>query len=195
MSLVLRPKLPPVSAPMLTLVMGLSVARAVEELGFSPQIKWPNDVALSGKKICGILTEMGLRGEKIDYVVVGVGINVNIEGFSPELSDKATSLYLEKGEFLDRSLVLSKVLGQFEKNYERFVEAGDLKPLMGAYNRLLANRERTVRVLNAGVSGESFEGTAHGINSLGELLVEREDGELVRVAAGEVSVRGLYTYI
>ena len=94
MSILLRPKFEPQYAPTLTLVMGMAVAKAVKNLGFDVSIKWPNDVVVSHKKICGILTEMGVRDGKIDYAVIGVGINVNIKEFPEEMADKATSLYL-----------------------------------------------------------------------------------------------------
>ena len=82
-------------ASMLTVVMGLSVAQAMQKTGIEVSIKWPNDVVMSRRKICGILTEMGLNGTKIREVVIGVGINVNLKEIPSELQDKATSLYLE----------------------------------------------------------------------------------------------------
>lgn len=191
MTLLLRPKFAPQYASMLTLVMGLSVAQAAEKLGIEVSIKWPNDVVVSKKKICGILTEMSVEGESIRHVVIGVGINVNIEEIPEELSDKATSLYLETGRKYDRNQVVGLIMECFEKNYERFVQTCDLKLLTEDYNSLLANREQPVRVL----AKEPYEGIAHGINEKGELLVERADGANTCVSAGEVSVRGLYSYV
>ena len=107
MSLVLRPGFSPLYASMLTLVMGVSVAQAAEKLGFFPAIKWPNDIVLSRKKICGILTEMSADVDKIHFVVVGVGINVNTESFLEEVADKATSFYAESGKKYDRNLLWS----------------------------------------------------------------------------------------
>ena len=89
MTLLLRPEFSPQYASMLTLVMGLAVAQAVEELGFEVSIKWPNDVVISRKKICGILTEMGTNGVKINYVLIGVGINVNLKEFPEEKIGRA----------------------------------------------------------------------------------------------------------
>ena len=94
MSILLRPEFEPQYASMLTLVMGLSVAQAVKELDVEVSIKWPNDVVVSRKKICGILTEMGLENGKIREVIIGIGINVNLEEIQDDLKDKATSLYL-----------------------------------------------------------------------------------------------------
>ena len=191
MSILLRPKFEPQYAPTLTLVMGMAVAKAVKNLGFDVSIKWPNDVVVSHKKICGILTEMGVRDGKIDYAVIGVGINVNIREFPEEMADKATSLYLESGKEFDRSQIPGLVMEAFEEYYEKFAAACDLSGLKEEYESILANYNQPVRVL----AKEPYEGVARGITDGGELLVEKTDGTIVAVSAGEVSVRGLYSYV
>ena len=191
MSILLRPKFEPQYAPTLTLVMGMAVAKAVKSLGFDVSIKWPNDVVVSHKKICGILTEMGVRDGKIDYAVIGVGINVNIKEFPEEMADKATSLYLESGREFDRSQIPGLVMEAFEKYYEKFASTCDLSGLKEEYESILANYNQPVRVL----AKEPYEGVARGITDGGELLVEKTDGTIVAVSAGEVSVRGLYSYV
>ena len=191
MSILLRPKFEPQYAPTLTLVMGMAVAKAVKSLGFDVSIKWPNDVVVSHKKICGILTEMGVRDGKIDYAVIGVGINVNIREFPEEMVDKATSLYLESGKEFDRSQIPGLVMEAFEKYYEKFAATCDLSGLKEEYESILANYNQPVRVL----AKEPYEGVARGITDGGELLVEKTDGTIVAVSAGEVSVRGLYSYV
>ena len=191
MSILLRPKFEPQYAPTLTLVMGMAVAKAVKNLGFDVSIKWPNDVVVSHKKICGILTEMGVRDGKIDYAVIGVGINVNIKEFPEEMADKATSLYLESGKEFDRSQIPGLVMEAFEKYYEKFAATCDLSGLKEEYESILANYNQPVRVL----AKEPYEGVARGITDGGELLVEKTDGTIVAVNAGEVSVRGLYSYV
>ncbi|MCB5483420.1 biotin--[acetyl-CoA-carboxylase] ligase [Blautia faecis] len=191
MSILLRPKFEPQYAPTLTLVMGMAVAKAVKNLGFDVSIKWPNDVVVSHKKICGILTEMGVRDGKIDYAVIGVGINVNIKEFPEEMADKATSLYLESGREFDRSQIPGLVMEAFEKYYEKFAATCDLSGLKEEYESILANYNQPVRVL----AKEPYEGVARGITDGGELLVEKTDGTIVAVSAGEVSVRGLYSYV
>ena len=191
MSILLRPKFEPQYAPTLTLVMGMAVAKAVKNLGFDVSIKWPNDVVVSHKKICGILTEMGVRDGKIDYAVIGVGINVNIKEFPEEMADKATSLYLESGKEFDRSQIPGLVMEAFEKYYEKFAATCDLSGLKEEYESILANYNQPVRVL----AKEPYEGVARGITDGGELLVEKNDGTIVAVSAGEVSVRGLYSYV
>jgi BirA family biotin operon repressor/biotin-[acetyl-CoA-carboxylase] ligase len=191
MSILLRPKFEPQYAPTLTLVMGMAVAKAVKKLGFDVSIKWPNDVVVSHKKICGILTEMGVRDGKIDYAVIGVGINVNIREFPDEMADKATSLYLESGRKFDRSQIPGLVMEAFEEYYEKFAATCDLSGLKEKYESILANYNQPVRVL----AKEPYEGVARGITDGGELLVEKTDGTIVAVSAGEVSVRGLYSYV
>ena len=191
MSILLRPKFEPQYAPTLTLVMGMAVAKAVKSLGFDVSIKWPNDVVVSHKKICGILTEMGVRDGKIDYAVIGVGINVNIKEFPEEMVDKATSLYLESGKEFDRSQIPGLVMEAFEEYYEKFAATCDLSGLKEEYESILANYNQPVRVL----AKEPYEGVARGITDGGELLVEKTDGTIATVSAGEVSVRGLYSYV
>ena len=196
-SLAFRPAekgIPFENIPLLSLVMSLAVAQALESLvedASKIAIKWPNDVVVSHKKICGILTEMGVRDGKIDYAVIGVGINVNIKEFPEEMADKATSLYLESGREFDRSQIPGLVMEAFEKYYEKFAATCDLSGLKEEYESILANYNQPVRVL----AKEPYEGVARGITDGGELLVEKTDGTIVAVSAGEVSVRGLYSYV
>lgn len=192
MSLLLKPNFAPQYASMLTLVMGLSVAQAVSEMGIDVSIKWPNDVVVSRKKICGILTEMDLNGMEIQDVVIGTGINVNLPEIAEELKESATSLYLETGKTYDRAEIIGRVMGYFEKNYEKFLKTLDFSLMKEDYHRLLANLNQPVRVL----AREPYEGIALGINDQGELLVKKDsDGTITPVNAGEVSVRGLYSYV
>lgn len=193
MSLILRPDILPEQASMVTLILGLSTAQALDELlGLEAKIKWPNDVVLSGKKICGILTEMSTQMDCVNYLVAGIGINVNMTGFPEEIHDKATSLRIEKGEKIRRAPVIARVLACFTKNYGEFLKTGDLTGLMEAYNELLINRGRPVRVMEP---RREYDGISGGINDKGELLVTKEDGTCTPVYAGEVSVRGIYGYV
>ena len=191
--LIMEPEISPMNAASLTLVMGLSVAQAATEVtGKKAGIKWPNDVVMSGKKICGILTEMQISGNMPKYITIGVGINVNQKEFPEELQDKATSLMLETGEILVREEVAVKTLEYFEKNYEKFLETQDLSRLKAEYEALLLNQNQPVRLIEKGVESR---GIARGITEKGELLVEFETGEIRKVLSGEVSVRGLYSYV
>lgn len=193
MSILLRPDFETAKAPMLTLIMAYSVAKVIRAKGFPDiQIKWPNDLVLSGKKVCGILTEMHLQGMAIDHVIVGVGVNVNTTTFSEELVDKATSLFLECGKHVDKEQMIVDIVETFMEMYERFAEEGDLSFLQEAYNSILVNREKEVRVLEP---ENEYMAYALGINRTGELVVRLEDDTERSVYAGEVSVRGIYGYI
>lgn len=201
-TILLRPEFPPDKASMITLVMALSVVEAVEEVLEGAQdavttIKWPNDIVLNKKKICGMLTEMTMTPEmdEIQYIVVGAGINVNNaspEEFSEEIRKTATSLRIETGRQVNRAGLLEKVLLRFEDNYAVFLETLDLSRLREAYQNHLQGVGNEVRVLDP--MGE-YTGVSQGINDKGELIVVKENGEKVLVYAGEVSVRGLYGYV
>lgn len=192
MSLCLEPKLSTEKAAGLTLVMAMAVAAAIEEVtGADPKIKWPNDIVLNGKKICGILTEMFLRQD--DYVVViGVGINVNILEFPKELQEVASSLMLECGQEFSREILMETTMRYFETYYEQYESCGDFSLLKESYEERLVNRDSQVRVLDP---KEPFDGIAKGIDDQGNLLVLCNDGTIRSVCSGEVSVRGLYGYV
>lgn len=192
MSILLRPELTPSKAPMLTLVMAYSVTQALrEQEEINAKIKWPNDVVLHKKKICGILTEMSAEIDYINHVVIGVGINTNMDHIEAELADKATSLRIEEGRKIRRAELIAEVMERFEENYERFQTDGDLSGIKDAYNDMLVNQDQDVRVLEP---GNEYDAHALGINETGELLVQKEDGNVEAIFAGEVSVRGIYGY-
>ncbi|MCI8597271.1 MAG: biotin--[acetyl-CoA-carboxylase] ligase [Lachnospiraceae bacterium] len=200
MSLLLRPQIQPVHASMLTLVMGLAAAEACNEVlgeamgekSLKVQIKWPNDLVLDGKKIAGILTEMSVEMEYIHYVVIGIGINVNTKSFPGELEKTAGSLYQTAGRSFARADLIARCMKCFEKYYEIFCRTENFSVLKKSYGDFLVNTGKMVRVLEP---GNEYTGTALGINDSGELLVEREEGQVVAVYAGEVSVRGVYGYV
>lgn len=193
MSILLRPACQAERAPMLTLVMAHSVVKALQKHGFTDAgIKWPNDVIISGKKVCGILTEMSMKGTEIDHVVVGVGVNVNNRCFSAELCGKATSLFLEGGKVVERKQLYEDIIEVFEHFYEVFEREQDLSFMQDEYNSLLVNCGKEVRVLEP---ENEYLAHALGINHKGELRVRTETGEEKTVFAGEVSVRGIYGYV
>jgi len=193
MSIVLRPNILPTHAAMLTLIMGMSVVEACNQvLHVEAQIKWPNDIVLNKRKFCGILTEMSAEIDYINYIVVGTGINVNMDSFPEEIVDKATSLKIETGQSVLRSELSASVLECFEVNYKSFLEVQDLSFMLEKYNESLVNFGKNVRVLDP--NGE-YTGTSIGINNSGELIVKKEDGTIEFVYSGEVSVCGLYGYV
>jgi len=189
----MRPSFGPSQASMLTLVAGMAVVKGVQKAtGLNAMIKWPNDAVVNGKKICGILTEMSTEEDTIRYVVVGIGINVNAREFPEEIRDKATSLKLELGRSVKRSEVIQAVAESFEEYYAVYEKTCDMSGLQAAYNEMLANMDKEVCVLDP--RGE-YRGKALGIDEEGCLLVEKENGELIHVLSGEVSVRGIYGYV
>lgn len=192
-SLLLRPDIRSEAASQITLLMALAVVKVLrEQYEFDANIKWPNDVVIAGKKVCGILTEMYLAGTKMDYIIVGCGINVNQISMPEELSDVATSLFLERNCVYTTDEILRAVLFEFERYYEAFLRTESLADFTDEYNSWLISLDREVRVLDP--KGE-YTGVSKGINDRGELLVELPGGELEEVYAGEVSVRGLYGYV
>jgi len=193
MTLALRPELAPDQASMLTLVMAYAVCRAIrDETGLKAQIKWPNDIVVNKKKVCGILTEMNAEPDYIHSVVIGVGINANQTEFPEEIRDTATSLCLETGNVILRARLVAETMKYFETVYGQFVDSRSLGFLRDAYNELLANCGQEVLVLEP---KGNYEGIAEGINDAGELLVRRTDGTVMQVYAGEVSIRGIYGYV
>jgi BirA family biotin operon repressor/biotin-[acetyl-CoA-carboxylase] ligase len=178
---------------MLTLVAASAVAEGIDKVtGQCCQIKWPNDIVLNKKKVCGILTEMNMEIDSIAYVVVGIGINVNRINFGEEIADMATSLKKESGHNIERSVLLSEILTAFFRDYKLFLEKQDLSPFLESYNQKLVNVGREVKIIK---KGEEIIRTAIGINDRGELIVQDAEGNTEHIFSGEVSVRGIYGYV
>lgn len=192
-SYLLRPDILPVHASQLTIVAALATAKAVEEVtGLDCGIKWPNDIVVDGRKVCGILTEMTADMDQVHYVVIGIGVNVNMTEFDEAIRDTATSLRLKTGEMVSRASIILSMLRYFEKYYENFLEHEDLSGILEEYNSRLVNRNRQVRILER--RGE-WTAIARSMNAQGELVVETEDGKQHNILSGEVSVRGIYGYV
>ncbi|MGF0032381.1 biotin--[acetyl-CoA-carboxylase] ligase [Bariatricus sp. SGI.154] len=193
MTILLHPDMLPSKAPRLTLLMALAVAEGIQKVtGLESQIKWPNDIVIHGRKVCGILTEMSAEIDYINYVVIGVGINVNQETFPQEIQERAVSLKAELGTNIKRSELIAATMESFEKYYEIFRKTEDLSGVRELYNSLLVNIDKEVKVLEP---GHEYEAYALGINETGELIVRLQDGQEQEVYAGEVSVRGVYGYV
>ena len=192
MTLLLRPEIEPQNASMLTLVSALAVAKGIEHMVDLPvQIKWPNDIVINGKKVCGILTEMSAQMDYVNYIVIGIGINVSNEEFPEEIKDVATSIYLESGKHVNRAMLIEKIWEEFEDYYELYEKTQDLSSLVKEYDSYLVNRGQKVRVLDP---KEPYEGKAMGITDRGELIVDTWEARRL-VSAGEVCVRGVYGYV
>ena len=193
MTLMLKPEINPNNASMLTLVAALAVARAIRDVsGQKAMIKWPNDIVMNGKKICGILTEMSAQFDYINHIVIGIGINVNNEIFPEEIKLTASSMSLEcQGRHFHRAMIIEKTMEYFEHYYEIYLRTEDLAELVKEYNSMLVNMHAVVKVLDP---KDSFEGKAMGITKKGELIVDTWEARKL-VSSGEVSVRGIYGYV
>ncbi len=197
MSIVLRPGINPVNVPGITLVTALALVSSIKETcNAEPLIKWPNDIVLGGKKICGILTEMSSEMNYINYVVTGIGINANNRHFNKEIEKTATSVYLQTGKEVDRAQLAACTVDSFGTYYRKFEEAKSITPFIEEYNSLLASMDKEVKIFyGMEEDAERTEtGRARGINKDGALIVDTKNGTEY-VMSGEVSVRGLYGYV
>ena len=185
-SLLLRPAIAASAASPLTLLAGAALGQALSSLGFSPRLKWPNDVFLDAGdglgKVAGILTEMASEGARIRHIVLGVGVNVNSQAFPADLAALATSLRLVRGAALDRGVVLAAFINAFEPIYEDFVAHGPAEGLAEWRRLALLGRpcwfER---------ESTQVEGVAEDVDGSGALLVRSADGERISVHSGQVN--------
>jgi len=183
-TLLLRPKISPVQAPLLTMMAGLSAHAAIQkQTALQPDLKWPNDLILNGKKVGGILTEMHAETTLVRFVIVGIGINVNQEKFPPDLSGIATSLRAETGKNQSRLELLARLLREFESNYNRLLREGSAFIAERFTEISSYARGKKVRVTNG---NESYVGTTAGLRPEGLLQIQREDGSVTMVLAGDV---------
>lgn len=184
MSLILKPKILPVHAPRLTLVTGIAAAKTIKnECELDVGIKWPNDILIDEKKACGILTEVSAKGDKINHIVVGVGIdaNVDVDLFPAELREGATSLKRELGRDIPRAKLVQRFLENFENVYDEFKEA-KFPDLLREWRRFSKTIGSYVKVKT---KGGVIEGEAVGINRDGALIIELDDGSLKKIIGGE----------
>lgn len=189
MSIILRPEIEPTKASLLTLIAGLAVAKAVNQIiGIKAYIKWPNDIIINNKKAAGILTEMSAEMDQIHYVVVGIGINVNTKEFDESLKNIATSLLIENHKTVHRATLVRKILEIFEKYYEQFQKINDISLFLDEYNKMCITINREVKVIK---NNETLIGLAKTITNQGELIIVDKQGIEYIIQSGEVSVRGI----
>jgi BirA family transcriptional regulator, biotin operon repressor / biotin---[acetyl-CoA-carboxylase] ligase len=184
-TLLLRPHLAPVQAPLLTMMAGLSAHSAIQaQTGLRLDLKWPNDLVFRGKKLGGILTEMHAEPTQIRFVIVGIGLNVNQENFPEGLSTIATSLRVESGKSQSRLELLVRLLREFETDYNRFLSEGSENVTRQFAAISSYAQGKRVRVTNG---KDSFAGVTAGLSPEGLLLVRRDAGQTVAVIAGDVT--------
>ncbi len=187
MSLILRPSISPKVAPQLTLLTAVAIASAIEKVTeLQPSIKWPNDILINKKKVCGILTEMQGDADCIRSVVIGIGINVNQveEDYPLELSDIATSLRIEKGKSFLRANLIQIILAEFEKYYELFLDKG-FKPIKILWESYAISLGKQIK---ATTLNEVIIGNAIGITDEGQLLIEDSEGKIHTIYSADIAI-------
>jgi BirA family biotin operon repressor/biotin-[acetyl-CoA-carboxylase] ligase len=184
-TVLLRPKLSPVQAPLLTMMAGLAAQAAIQaQTGAVVDLKWPNDLLIEGKKVGGILTEMHAEPSQIKFVIVGIGLNVNQEKFPSELSGIATSVRVQTGRAHSRLELLVRLLREFESGYNRFLAEGASSVVERFAAISTYTHGKRVRVANGKYS---FTGVTAGLAPEGLLLVKQDNGQVVTVIAGDVT--------
>lgn len=187
LSVILRPAVSPAEAPKMTLMAAVAMAEVLHtETEHHISIKWPNDILLGGKKLAGILTEISTEMDAIDYVVIGLGLNVNMAAFPSEIRDKATSLLIETGKTHCRAALIRDFLKWFEGYYAWF-RRSDFEPILERWRQFsnIAGRRITVETV-----GEKYSGTALDIDREGRLLVEDDKGQVHRIYSGDITFNG-----
>ncbi len=187
-SMIFRPELSPQTATLLTLVAGIAAANAVRRVtDLEPWIKWPNDLKIGDKKLAGILTEMHAEMDRVHYVVVGMGINVNIslKSFPKEIKKLATSLSIETGRIVNRNQLIATLYYEMESAYRRLIERGP-KAVIEQWELIAGIRGKRVRATM--IDGKTVEGVAVGLGPDGSLHIEDDIGRERQITAGDVEV-------
>lgn len=187
-SVVLRPRVMPHEAPQLTFLSAVAVARTIEQVtGLTPVIKWPNDVLVGGRKVAGLLNEMSAETDGINFVILGLGVNLNmtLAQFPHDLRHPATSLFLESGQRVDRVGFAAAMLSELDRLYAGFLAHG-FGPVREEWQSRCNARGREVVVSDAG--SEVVRGMFDGIDGDGALLVRLPDGRIERILSGDVKV-------
>ena len=187
-TLFLTPKIDPMKASKLTQVAAATLVKVLRDMNISAEIKWPNDIYLNGKKLTGILTEMKCEIDCINYILIGIGINVNIDSseFNDEVKENATSLLIEEGHKFNRTEILTSFLNIFEKLYIDVIENDDFSDVVSLcrkYSMLIDKQAYWINCKN------KTKVTCLGLNDNGELVVKTENGEEKSILSGEITFR------
>lgn len=183
-SIILRPEIPPKDSHFLTVNASLAVYKALEDLGFRVDIKWPNDLLYNGSKLCGILSELNATSTKIKYAVTGIGLNVNQYNFPENIRDKANSLYKIKSKKVDRLDLLSDILLYFERYYERFL-TGNKDMILKEWKKKINLLGKEIKLEN---EGEIWQGEAIDITKDGRLMISTSNGDIKKFWTGDTSI-------
>ena len=186
-SVLLRPQLRPQAVTRLTIASATALARAIrDQTGTTPEIKWPNDILIRGKKVAGILTEMSAELDRVKHVILGIGVDVNLAAgeFPAELRKQSTSLRIETGETVDRAELAVAILHEFDRDYAR-ISSGQFETVADEWEERCETIGRNVVIQ---VGERRIEGCAESLDADGALLVRTQHGHLERVIGGDVTV-------
>lgn len=188
MTIVLKPEISILQVPKITQVCAAAVSLSLDELSVEAEIKWPNDLMINSKKICGILTEMNSDKNHVNYVVVGIGLNVNnlYEDFSSEIRNVATSIFYETGKKINRNIIAAKVMNNFEMLYNEFVINNNFKLSLDICRKKSNIIGKNINLVK---NNEIISAKALNLGDDGELIVQYKDGEIDSIISGEISVR------
>lgn len=187
MSIILRPDIPPQLSPQFTLVAAVALTRSIADVaGVTPSIKWPNDLLINGKKCTGILTELQAEADRVQSIILGIGVNVNqfLEDFPKELQSIATSIRIETGKEIDRVLLTAKIFEYIEKYTDLYIEQGfkPLKLLWEGYSDTIGKRIR------ASMVNKEIIGRAVGITEEGVLQLQTDDGVIHGIYSADIFI-------
>jgi BirA family biotin operon repressor/biotin-[acetyl-CoA-carboxylase] ligase len=186
-SLIMRPSLPPSTASRLVLLVAVTAAEALmETTGLAACVKWPNDILVGGRKIGGILLEMAVEMDAIDYIVIGLGINVNstAEQFPQDIRKKTTSVLMETGKPFSRVLLLCRFLELFEQGYNALGKSG-FEPIITRWKALtdIVGKQATIRTING-----NYKGVITDMDHDGFLIIRDEQGSETRLFSGDITI-------
>ncbi|KXG73982.1 biotin--[acetyl-CoA-carboxylase] ligase [Thermotalea metallivorans] len=195
MSLILKPSIEPTEAAKITQIAAAAVALAIRKVtGCEAGIKWPNDIILERKKVCGILTEMSAELNCVNYVIVGIGINVNgdMEAFPEDIKKTATSVKASAGKTVSRKAIVLYILREFERLYLDFIQSKSLQKSVEICKKYSVTLGNPVKIINR---DRQIVAEAVDLTEEGELVIRNQKGELEKIISGEVSVRGISDYV
>ncbi|CDI48907.1 biotin--[acetyl-CoA-carboxylase] ligase [Clostridium tetani] len=194
MSTILKPDVDPVNASKITQIAAAALCKSFNEIGIKSYIKWPNDIIINNKKVCGILTEMDAELNQINYIILGIGANVNMEkdSFPEEISNIASSLKIESGIHINRQELVSTILNNFEILYNEYLNKKNILSSIKICreNSILLGKE--IKIIKG---NEVLQGIAMNIDDEGLLIIKDKYDNLNKIISGEVSIRGLNSYV
>ncbi len=191
MSIILRPNINPIHVAKITQISAAAVCLAISEMEIEVYIKWPNDIIINNKKVCGILTEMSCELNKINYAVLGIGINVNIDEneFPDSIKNTAASIKSALGKEFMRKKIAAKVLNHFETLYKQFIIDGNTNKSLDICRKKSIVLGKKINIIK---NNKTISVKAVDINDEGELVVEYENGETENLISGEISLKNFY---